>query len=125
MKRKQAQRKFVYIIGGGDNKLPCERAVEITAEHFSVTYCKEVETGVWIVWDHSGRAWCFQKKTDGFTMDTPYISSDDINDTCALMVKYWGAGMSREIEQIAGPFDPKDGLTDYYQCEITRIRYHG
>ena len=125
MKKKQAHRKFTCIVNGDDNKLLCERAVEIAAEHFNTEYCEEVETGIWIVLDHAGRIWCFQKKPDGFIMDTPYISSDDVNNICALMVKYWEAGMSREIEQIAGPFDPKDGLTDYYQCEITKVRYHG
>ena len=118
MKKK---RRFSYIIGGDGNQLPCERAAEIATEHFSAEYCEEA--GVWIVWDRSGRAWIFQKKPDGFIIDTPYVSNDDMNSTCELMVKLWEAGMNREIEQLNGPIESKDGLPIYYRCERIRIRY--
>ena len=123
MKKNQVHRRFSYIIGGDGNQLPCERAAEIATEHFSAEYCEEAEAGVWIVWDRSGRAWIFQKKLDGFIIDTPYISNEDVNSICELMVKLWEAGMNREIEQLNGPFDPKDGLPIYYRCEKNTIRY--
>ncbi len=70
MKKQQVHRKFAYNIGGYDNKLLCERAVVIAAQHLCAEYYEQVEAGIWIVWDHAGRAWCFQKKPDGFTMDS-------------------------------------------------------
>ena len=56
-------------------------------------------------------------------MDTPYISYEDIKFSGELVRRFWKAGMQREIELIAGPFDPKDGLSPYYSCEFIKIRY--
>ncbi|MBR0464701.1 MAG: hypothetical protein IJJ23_10070 [Clostridia bacterium] len=46
-----------------------------------------------------------------------------IDSTCELMAKLWEAGMNREIEQLNGPIESKDGLPIYYRCERIRIRY--
>ena len=56
-------------------------------------------------------------------MDTPYISYEDIKFSGELVRRFWKAGMQRKIELITGPFDPKDGLSPFYNCEIIKIHY--
>lgn len=121
MKKKAVHTKFLYVIDGDGNHLSCKDAVDIAVKHFSTEYFEEAEPGIWIVWDCSERPWAFQTKGSGFTIDTPYISWDDINPLGKLMVKLWEAGMRREIQQI-GPFDSRGTFDNI--CKTVTVRYN-
>ena len=124
-KKRQPHRKFIITACEEDNRLSCEEAVRIAVEHFETGEYVEAEKGIWILWDSSGRAWAFQKKDMGFSMDTPYITYEDVAQSCGLVRKFWESGMQQEIELIPGPFDPKDGYGDIYHYDKLRIQYRG
>ena len=99
--------RFTFVATGEDNHLSCADAVQIAVEHFSSEFYEEIEPGKWIVFERSEnpsglpeRGWAFQAKGHGFTLDTPSIIYEDIDDSVRLMSGVWSCLLSGNMMSV-------------------------
>lgn len=120
--KREPYRMLLITACDEDNRLSCEAAVRIAIDQFNAVEYLEAEKGIWIIWDSNGEGWAFQKKGNGFSIDTPFLTYKDIEKTCSLIDRFWESGMQPEIELILGPCDPKEGREEIYHDETLRIQ---